>query len=59
MDEHNPWKPDQLFENHENVEKSMFVKSTQAASGDTKESLEMLKSDPELSVMIPGDFWRI
>ena len=39
-----------------NYEKSMFVKSTQAASGDTRESLEMLWSDPESSGMIPDDF---
>ena len=29
VDERNPWDTDQLSENHENDEKSMFVKSTQ------------------------------
>ena len=31
----------------ENEEKSMFVKSTQAASGDTRKSSDMVWSDPE------------
>ena len=42
-----------------NNEKSMFVKSTQAASGDTRESPEMLWSDPESSGIIPDDFLNV
>ena len=56
VDERNPWKPDQLFENRENNEKSMFVKLIQDALGNTMESLEMLWSDPESSGIVPDDF---
>ena len=42
-----------------NDEKSMFVKSTQDALGDTRESPEMLWSDPESSGMMPDDFWKM
>ena len=59
VDERNPWDTDQLSENHENDEKSMFVKSTQDTLGDTMESLEMLWSVPESSEMIPDDFQAI
>ena len=57
--ERNPWNIDQLSENHEHDEKSMFVKSTQDTLGDTRESLEMLWSVPESSGMIPDDFQAI
>ena len=36
-------------------EKTLFVKSTQDVLGDTKESPEMLWSDPGSSGMIPDD----
>ena len=39
-----------------NDEKSMFVKSTQDALGDTRESPEMLWNDPESFGIIHDDF---
>ena len=48
--------PINFQKNHRNVEKMMFVNSIQDALGDTRESPEMLWSDPESSGMIPDDF---
>ena len=45
-----------LVSDHENHDKSMFVKSIRDASGDVWESLGMFWSDPESSRMIPDDF---
>ena len=59
VDERNPFNTDTFRNIMENKENTMFVKLTQDALGDTRESLEMFWSDPDASGMIPDDFWKI